>query len=69
MCIRDSYQIAYTPGKKKEVIDFLRNLEYKLYGSEDFEYTFPVSYTHLDVYKRQPCSSSRQDGQDGRPTP
>ena len=36
----DLYQIAYTPGKKKEVIDFLRNLEYKLYGSEDFEYTF-----------------------------
>ena len=22
------------------MIDFLRNLEYKLYGSEDFEYTF-----------------------------
>jgi hypothetical protein len=22
------------------VIDFLRNLEYKVYGSEDFEYTF-----------------------------
>ena len=36
----DLYQIAYTPGKKKEVIDFLRNLEYKVYGSEDFEYTF-----------------------------
>ena len=30
----DLYQIAYTPGKKKEVIDFLRNLEYKVYGSE-----------------------------------
>ena len=36
----DLYQIAYTPGKKKEVIDFLRNLEYKVYGSEDFEYAF-----------------------------
>ena len=36
----DLYQIAYTPVKKKEVIDFLRNLEYKVYGSEDFEYTF-----------------------------
>ena len=36
----DLYQIAYTPGKKKEVIDFLRNLEYKVYGSEYFEYTF-----------------------------
>ena len=33
-------QIVCTPGKKKEVIDFLRNLEYKVYGSEDFEYTF-----------------------------
>ena len=36
----DLYQIAYTPGKEGEVIEFLRNLEYKLYGSEDFEYTF-----------------------------
>lgn len=36
----DLYQIAYTPGKKKEVLDFLRKLEYKVYGSEDFEYTF-----------------------------
>lgn len=35
----DLYQIAYAPGKKKEVIDFLRKLEYKVYGSEDFEYT------------------------------
>lgn len=35
----DLYQIAYTPGRKKEVIDFLRKLEYKVYGSEDFEYT------------------------------
>ena len=35
----DLYQIAYTPGKKKEVIDFLQNLEYKIYGSKDFEYT------------------------------
>ena len=36
----DLYQIAYAPGKKKEMIDFLRNLEYKVYGSKDFEYTF-----------------------------
>lgn len=35
----DLYQIAYTPGKKKEVIDFLQNLEYKVYGNKDFEYT------------------------------
>ena len=35
----DLYQIAYTPGKKKEVLDYLRKLEYKVYGSEDFEYT------------------------------
>lgn len=35
----DLYQIAYTPGKKKEVLDFLRKLERKVYGSEDFEYS------------------------------
>lgn len=35
----DLYQIAYAPGKKKEVLDFLRKLEYQVYGSEDFEYT------------------------------
>lgn len=35
----DMYQIAYTSGKQKEVLDFLRKLEYKVYGSEDFEYT------------------------------
>ncbi|WP_455674616.1 ABC transporter permease, partial [Phocaeicola sp.] len=35
----NTYQIAYAPGKKKEVIDFLRKLELKIYGCEDFEYT------------------------------
>lgn len=35
----DLYQIAYAAGKKKEVIDFLRKLEFKVYGSKDFEYT------------------------------
>lgn len=36
----DVYQIACTPGKKKEVLDFLRKIELKIYGSEDFEYSF-----------------------------
>ena len=35
----DVYQIACTPGKKKEVLDFLRKTELKIYGSEDFEYS------------------------------
>ena len=35
----DVYQIACVPGKKKEVLDFLRKTELKIYGSEDFEYS------------------------------
>lgn len=35
----DIYQIACVPGKKKEVLDFLRKTEQKIYGSEDFEYS------------------------------
>ena len=35
----DVYQIACAPGKKKEVLDFLRKMEMKVYGSEDFEYS------------------------------
>ena len=35
----DLYQIAYTPGKKKELVEFLHQLENKVYGSEDFTYT------------------------------
>ena len=35
----DVYQIACVPGKKKEVLEFLRKTELKIYGSEDFEYS------------------------------
>lgn len=35
----DIYQIACVPGKKKEVLEFLRKTELKIYGSEDFEYS------------------------------
>lgn len=35
----DVYQIGCAPGKKKEVLDFLRKLEQKMYGSSDFEYS------------------------------
>lgn len=35
----DVYQIACVPGKKKEVLEFLRKTEFKIYGSEDFEYS------------------------------
>lgn len=35
----DVYQIACASGKKKEVLDFLRKAEQKIYGSKDFEYS------------------------------
>lgn len=35
----DVYQIACTPGRKKEVLDFLRKAEQKIYGNGDFEYS------------------------------
>ena len=65
MCIRDSY----TP---KQVNEGEWDYDLKLYGVESLIKRFlvlettdgdtnprftPVSYTHLDVYKRQVCSS------------
>ena len=32
------YQIACAPGKIHAVVDYLRNVEKEIYGSEDFEY-------------------------------
>ena len=52
MCIRDSY---YAFGR--ELID--HNAIF------DFDSTKPVSYTHLDVYKRQQVYSAREVGLPG----
>lgn len=35
----DFYQIAYQSGKYKEILQFLGDLEERVYGSRDFEYT------------------------------
>ena len=55
MCIRDSYKtltltdgecaFTVTPEKGGMATSFTKNGD---------EYLWPVSYTHLDVYKRQP---------------
>ena len=51
MCIRDSYICA----RKLDNRPLAKELE-NLYGPMDdtpYYYCTPVSYTHLDVYKRQ----------------
>lgn len=35
----DSFEIAYTPGRLNDLLNFLRELEYRIYGSENFEYS------------------------------
>ena len=35
----DMCQIAYTPGRLKDVLDYLRDTELRIYGCTDFEYT------------------------------
>ena len=35
----DYYQISYQSGKRKEILQFLSDLEERVYGSRDFEYT------------------------------
>ena len=49
MCIRDSY---YGPEAFKVIYDYLSTHT----DGEVYDYcmvSYPVSYTHLDVYKRQ----------------
>ena len=36
----DMCQIAYTPGRLKDVLDYLRDTELRIYGCTDFEYTY-----------------------------
>ena len=35
----DLFQISYTPGRLSDLLKFLRDLEYRIYGSETFEYS------------------------------
>lgn len=35
----DLFQISYTPGRLNDLLKFLRDLEYRIYGSETFEYS------------------------------
>ena len=35
----DMCPIAYTPGRLKDVLDYLRDTELRIYGCTDFEYT------------------------------
>lgn len=43
------YQIACAPGKVHAVVDYLRNVEKEVYGSEDFEYRI-LEDTVRDIY-------------------
>ena len=38
--IGDLYQIACVPGRQKEVVNYLHQIESEVYGSEDFDYSF-----------------------------
>ena len=35
----DIFQIGYAPGRLNELLEYLRKLEYRIYGSENFEYS------------------------------
>ena len=53
MCIRDSVNTAQ---KGDQINDIMKNKEVKLDVKDYWElykWYIPVSYTHLDVYKRQ----------------
>ena len=62
MCIRDSLKNEAKTGKRREgtVIEILERVNKEIVGTfqRERDYGFilcdnPVSYTHLDVYKRQ----------------
>ena len=54
MCIRDRYKVSKKNGKHEDVVyawddEELENAKKQIGRG----YNVPVSYTHLDVYKRQ----------------
>ena len=51
MCIRDS--VHTDGGKCLDAMVYLRSTDRVAASATDADYSYPVSYTHLDVYKRQ----------------
>ena len=51
MCIRDSYSLASTIAVQASAV--LERRYRCILDSNEVAYLAPVSYTHLDVYKRQ----------------
>ena len=85
MCIRDRYEAAgaliadtNTVWEKADLYYKVKELfpqEFKWMNKDKILFTYiPVSYTHLDVYKRQPAAETAgtpvpPPGRSGRPTP
>ena len=44
------------PGPGNEVVTAVKDVSLKIADGEFFALLGPVSYTHLDVYKRQDCT-------------
>ena len=66
MCIRDSFNgtvnvktLESTPDNSDEVYQYSFPVSVKLAETEKKEIYSPVSYTHLDVYKRQGSARPR----------
>ena len=61
MCIRDSLATALYYGLYTDTGEFTEithSLDRDLRDEADFDNTIAVSYTHLDVYKRQVIGSN-----------
>ena len=64
MCIRDRSLSVITlevTTTEQEKITVSEN-EWSFFTMNEEEITYPVSYTHLDVYKRQKVYGSGMDG-------
>ena len=65
MCIRDSGKVIYEPYRIKvlNTINFKKSMHYNpfAYIHSEKDILKPVSYTHLDVYKRQVWRSGSGD--------
>ena len=75
MCIRDRTNIVdvyirYLRGKidlpgQKSYIKTVRGIGYAMQDALEWSIRTPVSYTHLDVYKRQGGGRRRDDDREG----
>ena len=59
MCIRDSYEGTY--GGQSSTNDIYINVDSSYDQKRIMNAIDPVSYTHLDVYKRQLLIDTRED--------